>query len=368
MVFIGLISYPLYLWHWILLSFARIVHPGRLPGLAIAGLVAAAFVLAWLTFTLIEKPIRFGARSTMKRIAAPALATVMVAVLGAGAIVAQDGMISRFPAVVQYLSDYPFKFDVKYRDGSAYRYRECFILPHEDLAIKESCVDAGFRDSPTSVFLWGDSHGAGLYSGLRTVQGRQHFKLAQFTTAACGPVPGISKYAQCEPINQVVLDRIRELKPRVVILAACWSCYDYAKVAANLGPTIERLRSYGVKEVALLGPLPQWDPPLPKSLLRLYEMDRTKPIPTRFPRGIVSTQDRAEASLRVMDQRLREKAKETNITFVSLLDIMCNGDGCLTKVGDAPEDLTSFDYAHLTPAGSKYLLERAITAILKRPS
>ncbi|MCI0355188.1 MAG: acyltransferase, partial [Acidobacteria bacterium] len=63
LVVTGLISYPLYLWHWPLLSFAHIAEQG-LPsrGMRIA-LVAAAFILAWLTYVLVEKPVRFRGRT-----------------------------------------------------------------------------------------------------------------------------------------------------------------------------------------------------------------------------------------------------------------------------------------------------------------
>jgi peptidoglycan/LPS O-acetylase OafA/YrhL len=60
MVGIGLISYPLYLWHWVILSFLRIMQ-GEVPlwwHRAIAILVAV--VLSILTYKFIEKPIRFG--------------------------------------------------------------------------------------------------------------------------------------------------------------------------------------------------------------------------------------------------------------------------------------------------------------------
>ena len=56
-VLIGLISYPLYLWHWPILSFARIIEPHLLITTR-AGLVAIAFLLAWLTYRYIEIPIR----------------------------------------------------------------------------------------------------------------------------------------------------------------------------------------------------------------------------------------------------------------------------------------------------------------------
>ena len=76
-VFIGLISYPLYLWHWPLLSFARIVE-GGIPSPAFrATLLAAGVVLSWATYRVIERPIRFGPRG---RVAVPALAVVITAV------------------------------------------------------------------------------------------------------------------------------------------------------------------------------------------------------------------------------------------------------------------------------------------------
>jgi peptidoglycan/LPS O-acetylase OafA/YrhL len=57
-VAIGLISYPLYLWHWPLLSYGHIVY-GQKPPIAIKlALVGAGFLLAWLTYRLVEIPLR----------------------------------------------------------------------------------------------------------------------------------------------------------------------------------------------------------------------------------------------------------------------------------------------------------------------
>jgi len=58
LVWIGLISYPLYLWHWPLLSFARIIESGT-PNTGVRfWLVAASVALAWLTYRFLERPIR----------------------------------------------------------------------------------------------------------------------------------------------------------------------------------------------------------------------------------------------------------------------------------------------------------------------
>ncbi len=62
-VWFGLISFPLYLWHWPLLSFARIVG-SEVPGRKIRIVaVLVSIVLAWLTYRLVERPIRLGQHS-----------------------------------------------------------------------------------------------------------------------------------------------------------------------------------------------------------------------------------------------------------------------------------------------------------------
>ena len=59
-IWFGLISFPLYLWHWPVLSFARILA-GDVPSREIRlGAVLLAVLLAWLTYRLIELPLRFG--------------------------------------------------------------------------------------------------------------------------------------------------------------------------------------------------------------------------------------------------------------------------------------------------------------------
>lgn len=68
MVFIGLISYPLYLWHWPLLSFAKIIESEQ-PSIEIQIIaVILSFLFSWLTYRFIEKPIRFGQKPALKAI------------------------------------------------------------------------------------------------------------------------------------------------------------------------------------------------------------------------------------------------------------------------------------------------------------
>lgn len=62
MVWVGLISYPLYLWHWPILSFLRIMEGQEILQIHRVIAVATSFVLAWLTYAFIEKPVRQSAK------------------------------------------------------------------------------------------------------------------------------------------------------------------------------------------------------------------------------------------------------------------------------------------------------------------
>lgn len=66
MVFFGLISYPLYLWHWPIFSFARIIVGGEpsLPAQLVA--IILSVLLAFLTYKFIEKPVRTGKLNSIK--------------------------------------------------------------------------------------------------------------------------------------------------------------------------------------------------------------------------------------------------------------------------------------------------------------
>jgi peptidoglycan/LPS O-acetylase OafA/YrhL len=67
---IGVISYPLYLWHWPLLVFAELIKFKPLTDLERGLVIALTFLLAWLTYKFVERPIRFGRIQFAKPLAA----------------------------------------------------------------------------------------------------------------------------------------------------------------------------------------------------------------------------------------------------------------------------------------------------------
>jgi hypothetical protein len=87
-VWFGLISYPLYLWHWPILSFLQIVKGDELPhqDARSAAIVLSVF-LAWLTVRFVERPLRFGQRNV--RLKVVGLTSAMVCVGLAGLVVSR---------------------------------------------------------------------------------------------------------------------------------------------------------------------------------------------------------------------------------------------------------------------------------------
>ncbi len=173
MVWFGLISYPLYLWHWPLLTFARIEY-GSLspPPQLLAAMVASSVVLAWLTYRYVEKPIRFGIKA--KAWPVPALVTAMIAIGAVGTVsVAYKGFPSRLEqdkaAYASYFSSASPLIQAEYNhyisqnqcNFYAWYAKVPTLAPRA--AIDPSCYT---RHSDRSVMIIGDSNASDLYYGL----------------------------------------------------------------------------------------------------------------------------------------------------------------------------------------------------------
>ena len=101
LVWFGLISFPLYLWHWLILSFARIVE-GETPSREIRiACVLVSIFLAWATYKFVERPIRNGANNSYK---APVLLLLMLVIGGLGYATYRQKGIPERDIVQKYFS------------------------------------------------------------------------------------------------------------------------------------------------------------------------------------------------------------------------------------------------------------------------
>lgn len=158
LVWIGLISYPLYLWHWPLLSILRIVESG-LPGREWRiATVALSFVLAALTYWLVERPVRYGTKRAWKN-AALFLSLLVVGYVGFNAY-ERNGLEFRVKETV--------------RRNAMFNAQNSPGLPeNQDQLCKQRFFPKtdGFcrlaKDGNPTIQLIGDSHAVSLYPGMR---------------------------------------------------------------------------------------------------------------------------------------------------------------------------------------------------------
>jgi len=340
MVGVGLISYPLYLWHWPLLTFARLAVLEMTVSRLLLTL-ALSVVFAVLTFRFVEAPIRV---TSARRGGVLVLSIPMVLCAAWGATAYhREGFPSRFSGEVASIAAFAFDLTVPYRLGT------CFLKDGQTAAdFAPACVESATADRPARIALWGDSHAAHLYPGLRAVFGPTH-ALAQWTTSGCPPILEFDFPLQpeCRDINTYVLKQLRETKPDRVWLAANWTAYDLG----SLAETVRAVVALGVA-VDFIGPVPQWREGLPRNLLAFYQQEQI--TIHRFPER-VNFGRQTEFPL---DARLRSLAERESARYISPIDLLCNEVGCVARLSASADSLTAFDRAHLTTAGSEFLVAR----------
>ena len=333
-VFIGLISYPLYLWHWPVLAFVRVVGEDQPSKVVQSVLIVISIVLAWLTYALIERPIRFGkARSSVPILC---VAMLSIGVLGLF-IIKTGGFPFRLPEDVRSDID-----ELTLEPGDEYRESKCLLRPDQDqTAFATECSDT----KRPLVLLWGDSHAASIYPGLRNLSKSIPFGLSQFTASGCQPLLLHVQFnrAYCKGINDFVFEQIKRTQPDAVILNSMWD-YDNSK----FDYTMMELKRIEIKRIIVLGPLVRWGiRGLPNNVIDYYYKDaHHTPMPDRTtfrPYGAD------------LDAQIRQKARADNVEYISVWDVFCNPQGCLARVGNNHNNLTAWDYAHLTVAGSDFL-------------
>lgn len=159
MVWIGLVSYPLYLWHWPLLSFARIIESGE-PAPAIrAGAVLLALLLAWLTYRLVERPLRARAGHGSGGRGGTLCALMAACAAFGGYVYLNQGLPTRKPFQESLANQKALVLVEDKANAAACKKRYGFDSTYE------YCLQADAARDPTVVLL-GDSHAYHVVAGL----------------------------------------------------------------------------------------------------------------------------------------------------------------------------------------------------------
>jgi peptidoglycan/LPS O-acetylase OafA/YrhL len=337
MVLIGLISYPLYLWHWPLLSYLGIVRNGVPNVIEIWAAVLVAVILSWLTYRFVEIPLR------QQKNAAPKLAFGLASVGLVGIVtVIASGFGFRFPLEIRDIAQLAPHSNAGFSD-------KCFLdTPGSEF--NSSCIEEG--DKPV-MLLWGDSTAAALYPGLKNAQVTVPFRLARFTASACAPILAAGTDARCDAANDIVFGIIRSSHPEIVLLHAWW---DGVKDLEKLRETIGQLKALSIKRIVILGPVPVWKRTLPHSLVNFYRLRHA--IAERITTGVSGPQH---------DERMEAFSKSAGVEYISAWHTLCNSEGCMTRVGPAASDVIATDRVHLSDAGSNFLIERIRRSLFPQP-
>jgi peptidoglycan/LPS O-acetylase OafA/YrhL len=357
MIGVGLISYPLYLWHWPLLSYAQILS-GESPirNVRIA-MIVMAFLLASLTYKFIETPLRKG---PLKKRNVMLLFGIMVGigVLGAALVLAK-GLPQRFlnGTVTAEALDGDRLIEVWQHNV---RMHSCHLQEAESDQQAPQCIE---RERPL-LLLWGDSHAASLYPGLKRLQTEYKFGIAQLTQAGCPPildVPHLTFRKNCNAINQRILTEAAELKPSVILLSAAWRHHDYpmedADMLARLITLVAEIKK-GVPDakIIVVGPELRWYSPLPSIYRRSLTIEGHTP-PQRM-------RDHLDPAMMQLNSMMAAKMAANGIDYLSPQAQLCDGEGCLTRLGDGLDSLTFIDEEHVTVVASVFLIHQFAPQIL----
>lgn len=367
LVWFGLISFPLYLWHWPLLTFARIVDGQMPPREMRAGLVLLSVLLAWLTYRLVEKPIRLPVRGSLTT------ASLLVGLIAVGltgyAVHHREGFEGHGfrDAGKQAFADYfenslpgwryyertgalaSSRVECNFYDLDRFKAGSATRRPRA--AIDPDCHE---RDParPRAVLIWGDSHAQQLNHGLtRNLPAEwQVLQVASSDCRADSRLPEDSELDHCQRSNWFAMQTVRLARPEAVVVAQ-----EGGHDIARMELLASDLKAAGVQRVILLGPAPRWTAHLPRLVMRRHWPDTPERMDAGVDRSTMAANRRLLSGFRGAD----------GVVLVDVIGVFCNAAGCLTRIGDdRMTGITTYDTGHLTPIASDYLARQVLAELV----
>lgn len=369
MVFIGLLSYSLYLWHWPLLVVARLETLGEIGPWPIAGICLLSFVLAWLTYQYVENPLRrkqYPLMATRKRAFVVGFAGCALVMGLAGGL----GVWSRLgwrgdsgQAALQVALGEMRKSRTACAQGRPYDGR---------LRAVPSCdfPPVSAAHGTPEILLWGDSHADALNVVVEAAA-RDHGEAMRIRyLPECPPIPGFSitlagiQFPRgsgldggCEKFNADVLAealRLRRSGLATVVMEAHWPAYVKTPEAlraamAALNKAVAQLTRAGLR-VVLIEPKPDQRHEVPACLARRPAAQCGRP------------RAEVEAYRRAVREMIVQAGKVPGAQLLDPLPALCTRDFC---PGVLEGDVLYSDSHHLTVAGAMrlhLLLARALQA------
>lgn len=269
LVWIGLISYPLYLWHWPILSYLRIMESGVPTEAMLWSGAGCALLLAGFTYKFIEQPLRRSAGSRYKLIA---LGGSMIALfIASRAIVATQGLPDR--SVIDYIKVAETQMKREPRQDQS-----CLSLfPEGNAPVYCRQHNPGER----MITITGDSHAHTLFPGVSSLAAQRGYGTLLLANSGCPPFEGAVtgrnalEKSRCSTSIETILNAIQQdTRIKAVIIASRGPIYLNSKgfgpveAGYNYPPISERASINGATETA---PIEVFRQGLDASLLRLHQ-------------------------------------------------------------------------------------------------
>ncbi|HET7104543.1 MAG TPA: acyltransferase family protein [Terracidiphilus sp.] len=376
LVWVGLISYSLYLWHWPILVFGRIFGHGVLtPAQRIACFVLT-FIVSWLSWRYVEVPFRSPRviRGQPRAWVTSGLALTAIFTMAGFFFYRSSGLPQRSPEVAHWLMVQDNGREAMLADSP------CFVM-ESALPPVNPCL-LGTRNSTHGYIavLWGDSNATHLAPALQQIGRKLGISFREVTRAGCAPVIGIrfvpaeSYTRTCPQFNQNVLESVlANGQVRVVVMAARWIDLASGTAAAPLhGPkqsittsrqlfitrlrqTVKILTDSG-RQVILAGqvPEPDFDPITCFAHARFNHWDEAPCMSMPVGR-------RAVAEAEVNEAINAAVATLPSVRVFHPFNDLCGNQWCSLFADDQPLYL---DQLHLSPLGAERV-ESTIQASLE---
>jgi peptidoglycan/LPS O-acetylase OafA/YrhL len=337
-VWVGKISYSLYLWHWPIFVYYQLVRGTALSAPEGLALILVSIFSAYLSWRYVEQPFRqrkiLATRAALWQGAGAAYAVLIIASasLSYGAAHLQKNDANRFASYLDY------------DDAPVYRRGVCFLIGHIN-HLSDFDRDTCLKPSPDkpNILLIGDSHAADLWSGLSAAMPQSN--VMQATSSGCKPVISSKGERGCTDLMEMVFsDFLKKHRPNILILSARWIESDIADVVRSL----EALHGQADR-IVVFGPIVEYH----KSLARLLGQ-----VASGRDESLLVTARNTEQMK--TDREMAAAVEATGGVYVSTYSLLCPSDGtaCATQQNGIP---LQWDYGHLTAEGSAFVATRAQT-------
>lgn len=342
LVFVGLISYSLYLWHWPLIAFAHY------RGIAIDGasgtvIFALSVALAWVSWKFVETPFRrsgasLGFRAVAARRYVAPVAVLVVAVLG---VTQNQGLPSRFDPLV---SRYEQIISTAANELRPNCHSSTFYYDRKPVA---SCV-LGTSGASPEILLVGDSF-ANHFTGMIDVLAKNDkVAVTDYTMDGCPPVKGMgfgsqASYAEkCRLRNDFIYKYISSSSYKYVVLASNWTTAGLADtheaMQARMNESIKTILAAGARPVIIID--------------NENTGNANCPI-RRLLSGSTESCDKKQDAHQVRNEMFAKlKQAFPEIAFIDPNAAMCSDGICRSMLGQVP---LYRDNVHLNDVGSRLI-------------